>query len=113
MFGSACFADDPRDIDVLIVYDPRKLPVGKAIDFRIRLAKAIFAATRRPVDILLLSQAEVVQTGFLHQVDPIRVFANALDRRGAGGGEGPSSQFTFQPSSRIMMARDPAGTRAS
>jgi predicted nucleotidyltransferase len=73
LFGSACSDNDSRDIDILIVYDPGTLSVTNAIDFRRKLAEAIFAATRRPTDILLLSQDEFVQTAFLKRVDAIRI----------------------------------------
>lgn len=73
MFGSARAANDPRDIDILIVYDPAILPVSNAISFRRRLAESVLAATQRPADILLLSQDEIAQTRFLQRVDAIRI----------------------------------------
>jgi hypothetical protein len=73
LFGSARSGCDPRDIDLLLVYDPATLSVEAAIELRTRLAEVVFDATRRAADVLLLSQREVVQTGLLQRVDAVRI----------------------------------------
>src|SRR4051812_22403346 len=59
LFGSACSYSNPRDIDILIAYDPLILSTASAIDLRGRLAEAVFADTGQLADILLLSRDEV------------------------------------------------------
>lgn len=73
LFGSLLISDKPRDIDLLLVYDPSRITVGEGMAVRRRVREAMVAATGTPADILLLSTSEMKQTGFLERVTAVKL----------------------------------------
>jgi predicted nucleotidyltransferase len=64
LFGSALRGPDPRDVDLLVVYDPSELAPADAVELRVLLAQVCAAATIHPLDVVLLTGDEARDTDF-------------------------------------------------
>jgi predicted nucleotidyltransferase len=73
LFGSVLTSERPKDVDLVIVYDPSLVDVDKAIAIRQSLRSGIHEVAGVPADILLLSTSEVEQTNFLNRIDTERL----------------------------------------
>jgi predicted nucleotidyltransferase len=65
IFGSLLYTNAPRDIDILIVYDPYGISLGEVIKLKHTLGQIIGQKTRRDVDICMLSYSEACQSQFI------------------------------------------------
>jgi predicted nucleotidyltransferase len=74
LFGSALSCEEPRDIDLLLIYDLAQLTVNHAIEVRKRICDALVEATDIPADIVLLSTKEAEETQFLKKIHSVRIF---------------------------------------
>ena len=81
LFGSAVVDDQPRDIDILLIYDPEQFSVDHSIGFRRRIRELLTNATGLLADIVLLSIREAEETRFLDQIHavPLLTESGAVD----------------------------------
>lgn len=68
VFGSALHEAEPKDLDLLVVYDPVQIPPRRAAG-RLRpiMAHACAAAALPPADVVLLTGSEADATDFAHR----------------------------------------------
>jgi len=66
LFGSATHSDKPRDVDILVVYEPALGP-GGALGFRNKLIRRLGKHIAIPIHVVLLSEHEEQEVQF-HQV---------------------------------------------
>jgi predicted nucleotidyltransferase len=64
VFGSAARCDDPADLDVLVIYDPDKLPTNQICERSQRWFAELESATRLKVHPVILTKAEERQVRF-------------------------------------------------
>jgi hypothetical protein len=64
VFGSAAHRDDPGDLDVLVIYDPDKMPTNRVCERSQRWFTVIESATRLKVHPVILTKAEERQMRF-------------------------------------------------
>ena len=64
LFGSALRESDPRDVDLLVVYDPQAMPPARAAGLRQIVVRACAEAIVRPLDVVLLTGEEARDTRF-------------------------------------------------
>ena len=67
MFGSALRSQRPRDLDLLCVYDPKRVVPSAAYGQMRLLVRALSDALNTPVDPTILSDSEAVETDFESQ----------------------------------------------
>lgn len=73
LFGSACHREQPKDIDILYVYDTTTTPSEMAFaEFR-PLSRDIQAAIGIQVHPTVLSTKELADSQFLQRVEPIEL----------------------------------------
>lgn len=65
VFGSALCSQRPSDLDLLCVYDPKRVVPSAAYDQMRLLARALTDALNAPVDLTVLSNSEAVETDFV------------------------------------------------
>ena len=65
IFGSSIVSDTYNDIDLAIIYDKNAIDIDKAINYRKMLKMELSEKFNCPIDILLLSKDEEIQTEFL------------------------------------------------
>src|SRR5436853_7581843 len=68
LFGSACHASAPSDIDLLFVYDPSHVPPSKAYERCRPIMAAVEGACGIPVHPVVLTTDEERTTAFLNRV---------------------------------------------
>ena len=73
LFGSAYSEFEPRDIDILLIFDKTLHSHADAIRMRQRLAEAVAKEAGRQADILLLSQNEAKETAILSRIQAKRL----------------------------------------
>lgn len=78
VFGSALNRPDPADLDLLVVYDPNRIPPRRATNLRRVIVSACATVPLRPVEIVLLTAAEAAATNFADMEHAERVYE---DRR--------------------------------
>ena len=64
LFGSVLYSENPRDIDILIVYASSLKPTG-ALHFRAKLIKKLKKYVTIPIHVVLLSQTEERELEFI------------------------------------------------
>lgn len=64
VFGSALHYEEPRDLDLLVVYNPFLIPPRRAGALQAVVAGACAAAALPPADVVLLTEAEAEATQF-------------------------------------------------
>lgn len=74
LFGSALTKDDPRDLDILIVYNKRKLSIDDAIRVRHETQRMIQTCSRLPVHVCFLSHDELMTSDFATREHAVKVF---------------------------------------
>ena len=79
LFGSALHAPDPRDLDLLVVYDPTQVHPRDAGRLRDAVFRALSDSTDRPLDVLLLTADEALVTGFAERELADLLFEGLLD----------------------------------
>ena len=57
LFGSALYSENPRDIDILVVYTASLTP-GAALQFHTKLVRKLKKYFAVPIHVVLLSQSE-------------------------------------------------------
>jgi hypothetical protein len=77
-FGSSLIVELPRDLDILIVYDKATISVERAIALRQEIRRSLNEMTALPVDVLLLSKSEIEQTGFLKNINAVKVICELV-----------------------------------
>jgi len=65
VFGSALCSQQPSDLDLLCVYDPKRVVPSAAYDQIRLLARALTDALNAQVDLTVLSDSEAVETDFV------------------------------------------------
>lgn len=65
LIGSATYSSSPRDIDLVIVYNPQNIGIKDLIVYRDQLKVEGLDVFGIPFDICLLSSQEVVSNSFL------------------------------------------------
>jgi predicted nucleotidyltransferase len=78
LFGSARYDSDPRDVDLLLVYD-RRLSPSDAIRLRTELVGLLSDAVTPPLDVALLSLAEAADSNFVRSEGALLVHGGAID----------------------------------
>lgn len=73
LFGSSLTKEDPQDIDLLLVYDDDEIDPRRAYDVCGRVAMAITAKTRLPVDVVVLNAREAEQTAFAQRENAVQL----------------------------------------
>lgn len=58
LFGSALRVSTPRDLDFIVVYDPRVVPPSRASQLRAELKETIATVTSLPCDVTLFTERE-------------------------------------------------------
>jgi predicted nucleotidyltransferase len=73
LFGSALYSENPRDIDILVVYATSLSPVD-ALDFRSKLISKLRKYIAIPIHVVLLSQSEErkLEFGKIENCRPLR-----------------------------------------
>lgn len=73
LFGSALTQYNPRDIDLLMVYDIDSISIEKVINIRKKLTKILQEKMLRPVDICALSNHEVKTNSFIKDEKAVKI----------------------------------------
>jgi hypothetical protein len=74
-FGSSLHSETPNDLDILIIYGTFSLnEIDRVIFFKNKLKSDIETSLLIPVDIILLSEKEALQTHYLTRIKCQRVF---------------------------------------
>lgn len=73
LFGSALTQSNPRDIDLLMVYNIDSIRIEKVINIRKRLTKILQEKMQRPVDICALSNREAKTNPFIKDERAIKI----------------------------------------
>jgi len=73
IFGSALTSGEPRDIDLVLIYDVTRVTVTQAIEVRKKVCDGLVQATGIPADVVLLSSTEAEETKFLSKIHTVRV----------------------------------------
>ncbi|XUB56165.1 hypothetical protein IGJ02_000397 [Enterococcus sp. DIV0724b] len=74
-FGSSLSSETPNDLDILIIYRISNLAeIDQIIRFKMELKLNIETLLSIPVDVILLSEKEVLQTHYLDKIVSQRVF---------------------------------------
>lgn len=73
LFGSACYRDQPNDIDLLIIYDSDIMSAESAYAELLPLLADIRAITVIPVRPVILSDQEARDSHFIEDVEPIEL----------------------------------------
>lgn len=66
LFGSALISDDPRDVDVLLIY-PNSMTPEVAIEARRRMVVELGKLLGRRIHSVLLSESEEAETQFIQK----------------------------------------------
>lgn len=74
VFGSVLTKSDPRDIDLLLVYNSQSLKISDVINIRKKLRKILQKETQKSIDICILSEDEVVTNPFIKEENAIKIF---------------------------------------
>ncbi len=74
LFGSALTQPDPRDIDLLMVYNIDSINIKKVIDIRKKLTKILQEKMQIPVDICALSNCETKTNSFIKDEKAIKIY---------------------------------------
>jgi hypothetical protein len=73
LFGSACYRQQPEDIDILYVYDASIVPSDTAYARFRPLSRSIEDAVGIRVHPTVLSTKELMESSFLERVEPIEL----------------------------------------
>jgi hypothetical protein len=73
IFGSACYREDPNDIDMLFLYDSSTLPPHAAYSAFQPLLKLINKAINKSIHSIVLSIEEAEASHFIKNVEPIEL----------------------------------------
>ena len=65
LFGSALHSVKPNDLDIVIVYQKKKLSFESIIQLKYKLIEIIENKINLPIDVCLLSDEEVLSNPFL------------------------------------------------
>jgi hypothetical protein len=65
LFGSALAQNDPRDIDLLLVYDYDIIDLIKVSIFKKKLCQVLEEDLGKKIDLCTLSKSEVIQSNFI------------------------------------------------
>lgn len=65
IFGSAVYSDNPRDIDVAIIYNKQYVTVAEAIAYRRELVEKMTELNSMIIDTILLTMEEEEEMAFL------------------------------------------------
>jgi len=74
VFGSVLTKSDPRDIDLLLVYNSQSLKISDVINIRKKLRKILQKETQKPIDICILSEDEALTNPFIKEENAIKIF---------------------------------------
>jgi predicted nucleotidyltransferase len=77
VFGSELYDPEPKDLDLLVVYDATHTPPHRATALRTAVVGACRAITQRPVDVVLLTEAEAEATRFVSREQAELVYRQA------------------------------------
>lgn len=73
LFGSACYRNNPNDIDMLFVYDSSLIPPKSAYPAFRPIITEIEKMVGISVRSVVLSQDEARETGFIDEIEPIQL----------------------------------------
>ena len=65
LFGSALTQNDPRDIDLLLVYDYSKVDLMKVSILKKKLCQVLGEDLGKKIDLCALSKSEAIQSNFI------------------------------------------------
>ncbi len=74
VFGSVLTKSDPRDIDLLLVYNSQSLKISDVINIRKKLRKILQKEIHKSIDICILSESEAVTNPFIKEENAIKIF---------------------------------------
>ncbi len=75
LFGSALAEHNPKDLDLLVVYDPRRVAPQRARCLREVVVQACRAELPLSVDVVLLTKDEAAATAFARSEGAVTVYA--------------------------------------
>lgn len=73
LFGSIITSDSPNDIDLLIIYNSRKITIKEILEYRVKLKLAYYETYNIILDITLLSLIENMEVNFLSRIEYIQI----------------------------------------
>ena len=73
VFGSMLFSCTPRDVDLVVVFDPASTSIPAMVEFRRHLRRSAIREFKTVLDICLLTKAEARSNGFLEDEGAILV----------------------------------------
>lgn len=65
IFGSVVYSDNPKDIDIAIIYDNQYVSIVEAIEYRKEIIAILSEMNSMPIDSILLSKEEEKEMAFL------------------------------------------------
>jgi hypothetical protein len=83
VFGSLLAGLAARDADILCVYDTATVDAARAYDLILPIAVSVAACLGQPLDLTVLSEAEVVETDFVarERCVPLHRYLEAVRQR--------------------------------
>ena len=77
LFGSALRRDDPKDVDVIVVYDEPLGPQSVGAAIRPLVREIVSAELGIPAHVVLLTRAEAAESGMIRGFAPESLFGSA------------------------------------
>lgn len=72
-FGSMLIQDDPRDLDLIVIFPRNSCKPERAIAIRKSIRESLSHSTDKPIDITLLSDREAAETDFIKRAEAQRI----------------------------------------
>jgi hypothetical protein len=73
LFGSVLHSDNPQDIDLVLIYDKKVIPVDGALELRKHVRRICERTFNIGIDVTLLNVSEANETGFIKMTNAIKV----------------------------------------
>ena len=73
-FGSILFSCNPRDVDLVVIFDPATVSVDSILEFRENLRRSAIRAFDVRFDVCLLTEAEARNNSFLEDERAVLIY---------------------------------------
>lgn len=73
-FGSILFSCEPRDVDLVVVFDPAAVSIDSVLEFRENLQRSAIRTFDVRFDVCLLTEAEARNNRFLEEERAVLIY---------------------------------------